>query len=390
MRDSWAVMSIADLAFVGSGSRPPDRDGPVPVMGANGQIGWAPAPNFGPGYLVGRVGAAGMVNAVLDRCWASDNALTVEPRSNICEARFLGHLLRFLRPEQLATKNAQPLVTQTNLCRLASAVPMALPEQRRIAEILDTLDETIRQTEQVIAKLQQARQGLLHDLLTRGIDEHGELRDPERHPEQFQDSPLGRIPRAWEVTALELLAEAPICYGIVQAGPFVGGGPEVLMIRDLTGDFRSGLHRTSPIIEAQYARSRVVPGDVVVSVKGSAGRAAVIPDHFRGNISRDLARIRFFREVVHAGFARHYFFSPSGQVRLGMAVVGTTRAEISIHALKRLSIPVPPRVEQQAIAKMLSEAEVAEGVEQAQLTKLRLLKHGLMDDLLTGRVRTAP
>ena len=70
-----------------------------------------------------------------------------------------------------------------------------LPEQRRIAEILDTLDEAIRKTEQVIAKLQQMKQGLLHDLLTRGIDEHGELRDPERHPEQFKDSPLGRIPR---------------------------------------------------------------------------------------------------------------------------------------------------------------------------------------------------
>jgi type I restriction enzyme S subunit len=77
-----------------------------------------------------------------------------------------------------------------------------LPEQRRIAEILDTLDEAIRKTEQVIAKLQQMKQGLLHDLLTRGIDEHGELRDPERHPEQFKDSPLGRIPRGWEVVPL--------------------------------------------------------------------------------------------------------------------------------------------------------------------------------------------
>jgi len=82
-----------------------------------------------------------------------------------------------------------------------------LPEQRRIAEILDTLDEAIRKTEQVIAKLQQMKQGLLHDLLTRGIDENGELRDPERHPEQFKDSPLGRIPRGWEVRRLADAAE---------------------------------------------------------------------------------------------------------------------------------------------------------------------------------------
>ena len=68
----------------------------------------------------------------------------------------------------------------------------------RIAEVLDTLDEAIRRTELVIAKLEQIKQGLLHDLLTRGIDDNGELRDPDRHPEQVKDSPLGRIPRAWQ------------------------------------------------------------------------------------------------------------------------------------------------------------------------------------------------
>src|SRR5690606_33484545 len=78
-----------------------------------------------------------------------------------------------------------------------------LPEQRRIAAILDTLDEAIRQTEALIAKLKQIKRGLLHDLLTRGIDDNGELRDPERHPEQFRDSPLGRVPRGWMVSRLE-------------------------------------------------------------------------------------------------------------------------------------------------------------------------------------------
>ena len=60
------------------------------------------------------------------------------------------------------------------------------------------MDEAIAKTEAVIAKLKQVRAGLLHDLLTRGLDEHGQLRDPIAHPEQFQDSPLGRIPREWD------------------------------------------------------------------------------------------------------------------------------------------------------------------------------------------------
>ena len=72
-------------------------------------------------------------------------------------------------------------------------------EQTRIAAVLDTVDEAIAKTEAVIAKLKQVRAGLFHDLLTRGLDEHGQLRDPVAHPEHFQDSPLGRIPKEWEV-----------------------------------------------------------------------------------------------------------------------------------------------------------------------------------------------
>ena len=72
-----------------------------------------------------------------------------------------------------------------------------LPEQIRITAVLDTVDEAIAKTEAVIAKLKQVRVGLLHDLLTRGLDEHGHFRDPVAHPEQFQDSPLGEIPTNW-------------------------------------------------------------------------------------------------------------------------------------------------------------------------------------------------
>ena len=89
------------------------------------------------------------------------------------------------------------------------AVPLfPKPEQARIAEVLDTVDEAIHSTEQVIAKLDQVKRGLLHDLLTRGIDDNGEIRDPVRHPEQFKDSPLGRIPKAWEILAVSKLLSA--------------------------------------------------------------------------------------------------------------------------------------------------------------------------------------
>ena len=126
--------------------------------------------------------------------------------------------------DQRTTAMAESQVNFANSTLLSSplCVP-SLPEQRRIAEILDTLDEAIRRTEQIIAKLKQIKQGLLHDLLTRGIDENGELRDPERHPEQFKDSPLGRFRRSGMVRHLE---RADTCiYGTSVTSDSIRTGP---------------------------------------------------------------------------------------------------------------------------------------------------------------------
>ena len=80
-------------------------------------------------------------------------------------------------------------------------------EQRRIAVVLDTVDEAITETNALIMKLKQVRAGLLHGLLTCGLDEHDQLRDPIAHSEQFQDSHLGRIPKGWEVMRLGSCAQ---------------------------------------------------------------------------------------------------------------------------------------------------------------------------------------
>jgi len=269
------------------------------------------------------------------------------------------------------------------------SVPWPMPEERkRIAAILEAVDETIAKTEAVIAKLKQVRAGLLHDLLTRGLNEHGQLRDPLAHPEQFQDSPLGRIPLEWEVQSLESVTDpsTPICYGIVQAMEFVPDGVPVLTIRDLLGDYSTGLHRTARNIDANYARSRVRPDDVLISVKGTIGRVAVVPQHFQGNISRDLARVRP-NNRVRARFLVHLLRSPRGQRILEQAQVGTTRAELSIAPLKRLSFAFPLPTEQERIAMVLDEHDALIRSHEHEFERLGQLKSGLMTDLLTGRVR---
>ena len=90
-------------------------------------------------------------------------------------------------------------------------VPAKTAEQSKIAEVLSAVDRAIEQTEALIAKQQRIKTGLMQDLLTRGIDEHGNLRSEQTH--KFKDSPLGRIPMEWESASLAVFVPSAE-YGI--------------------------------------------------------------------------------------------------------------------------------------------------------------------------------
>lgn len=349
--------------------------------------------------LVTKAGPRGRVAVVVH--------VTSEPQNLIVSGKMIGLRLRsdVVLPQVLAgalnlsgpqkyiqartTGMAESQVNFANTVLLETEICIPpLIEQTHITAILDTVDAAIAQTEAVIAKHKHIRAGLLHDLLTRGLDEHGQLRDPVARLEQFQDSNLGLIPREWEVLTLEQLTDpqAPICYGIVQVHDYVADGVFVLAIRDILGDYMTGLHKTAASIDANYARSRVHPGDVLISIKGTIGRVGLVPPHYVGNISRDLARVRPGKRVVPE-FLMHVLRSPLGQKTLERAQVGTTRAELSIAPLKRLKFALPPVSEQQLIAEILNGQDDLIGRYERERGKLCQLKSGLMTDLLTGHVR---
>src|SRR5665811_2073853 len=139
--------------------------------------------------------------------YCSTDILVLAPKADIVPS-FAAHLLRselvFREATATAIGTRMPRTSWSGLKDLHVFVPHRR-EQRRIADILDTLDDAIRKTEEIIAKLQQVKQGLLYDLLTWGIDENGELRDPERDPEQFKETVLGRVPKEWRVVPLDEL-----------------------------------------------------------------------------------------------------------------------------------------------------------------------------------------
>lgn len=249
-----------------------------------------------------------------------------------------------------------------------------LPEQRKIAEVLDTIDDAIRKTEEVIAKLKKVKQGLLHDLLTRGIDENGELRDPERNPEQFKDSPLGRIPKAWEVQRVK-----DICN--LGRGRVISHG----YLADYPGPY--------PVYSSQSKNDGVF---------GTIGTYDFEGPHVTWTTDGAYAGTVFFRDGRFNCTNVCGVLKPTGSgldmAFLALALQPATSRHVSRvgndklmnNVMCDIRVPVPPCLEQEAIAEAERAATARERAGWRELEKLRVTKQALMEDLLTGRVRVTP
>ena len=278
---------------------------------------------------------------------------------------------------------------------LSIPVPLApAVEQSRIAAILDTVDTTIRQTEAIIEKLKQVKQGLLHDLLTRGIDANGELRPRQSEaPHLYKESALGWIPNTWTVLPLKSYTSSDITYGIVQAGPHIDGGVPYIRTGDMSGDqlVRGSLLCTSRRIADGYARSEVHAGDIVMAIRATVGKVLPVPDELDGaNLTQGTARLAPNKRtdpVFLLWAIRHQ----RAQDSIQSEIKGTTFAEITLAALREVPLAVPADLEEQrAVGARVGACESRAWHERKVLEKLRALKTGLMDDLLTGRVRVTP
>jgi len=316
------------------------------------------------------------------------------------DPHFYYHLSALLKPELLRRASGTTFMEISGREFGSIEVPLpTLPEQRRIAEILDTLDETILRTEQLIAKLQQIRQGLIHDLLTRGIDDNGELRDPERHPGQFDEHlVLGRIPREWGVDGLEAFGAPDRPF--IKTGPFgsslkgehwVERGVPVITIGALgEGEFlhQELLHVSSSTADRLSAYA-VRPGDLVFSRVADVGRSVVVQDAQDGWIMS--SNLMWIAVDSTRALPDYLWLNLSGnhairaQVRRSVNAGGREVANGTV--LRSLRFAWPDIAEQRRIVRVVASHHERWHQEFEFLAKLRHMKAGLMDDLLTGRVR---
>ena len=261
-----------------------------------------------------------------------------------------------------------------------------LPEQRSIAAVLNSIDDAIKPTDEVIAATEQLRDSLLHEVLTRGV--------PGWHNE-WKDVPgLGTIPVDWEVVRLGDEA-THVGSGVTPRGGksvYVGSG--IAFLRSQNVHFH-GLELDDvvfipPEIDNAMVRSRVQPNDVLLNITGaSIGRCTVAPEDIGpANVNQHVCIIRTTK-WLNPRFVWKWLTTPRSQQEIDDIQTGQSRQGLNYQQVRQLTIAIPPRTEQDSMVEILNGVDGTLAQLHRESEGLQTLKDSTADALLSGRVRIA-
>lgn len=264
-------------------------------------------------------------------------------------------------------------------------------EQTQIATILSKIDEAITQTEQLIAKYTRIKTGLMQDLLTKGIDENGNIRSEETH--EFKDSPLGRIPKEWEWS---IIGDA--CYVTKLAGyeftkymEYRDDG-EVIALRALNIKneklILDDVQRISQKVSDFLVRSKLNKGDILITYIGAyIGDIVQIQESNKYHLAPNIAKIVAGKKI-NSDFLENILRSEKVQAYFKSLITTTANPSLTMGQIRKSYILFPNDIdEQNRISLKIKTMKNSINALSMDLKKYQSLKLGLMQDLLSGKVR---
>ena len=272
------------------------------------------------------------------------------------------------------------------------AIPSSKKEQQRIANALSDVDTLIANLEKIIAKKKNIKQGAMQQLLT------GKKRLPGFAPAKptYKQTELGKIPTDWEyVSILDILTSSKdgIKIGpfgsqlkkeyLMSSGTYKVFGQENIYSHNFVDCYRF----LSKERFNQLKSCELKEGDFIISTMGTIGKCDVVPTNAGvGIMDSHLVRLRL-GNCCDANFFKHFFQSYLIQNQISALSVGGIMNGLSTSIIKRLLVLRINKNEQTAIANVLSDMDTEISALETKLAKYRQLKTGMMQQLLTGKIR---
>ncbi|MFV7784199.1 restriction endonuclease subunit S [Shewanella marisflavi] len=283
--------------------------------------------------------------------------------------------------DSLVVGSNYPAINSTDVKNLEVLTPTPA-EQQKIAKILNSVDDVIEKTQAQIDKLKDLKMGMMQELLTRGVGVDG-----KPHTE-FKDSPVGRIPKAWDVKPIIQVLESVIDYR-GKSPPKSDSGIPLLTAKNIRKGFINVEPREFiPLNEFDNWMVRGIPshGDVFITTEAPLGNVARVPN-YKFAIGQRVLALCPKQRLIDTDFLLFAMQSDNFVKQLELQSTGSTVAGIKQSTFKNILLPVPTIEEQKILAKYLvSIINKYEAVE-SKLIKLKNTKKALMQDLLTGKVR---
>jgi type I restriction enzyme S subunit len=338
--------------------------------------------------LIALYGAtAGKVGFLRIEACCNQAVLAVNSNNDKLTNQYIYHYLKSITPKllDLSQGSGQPNLSKKIIDNVRVPLP-PLPEQRKIASILSTLDEKINCIEERIQATAELKKGLMQQLLSKGIGHRA-----------FKKTKLGEIPKSWEV-------EICIDIGI----EFIDGdrGENYPKSHEFLSEgyclFLSAKNVTSngfKFADCQFItkekdkvlrKGKLKLNDIVITTRGSVGHIALydsaIP-YGQVRLNSGMVIMRDSNFLFNKIYLYQLLKSPIVTKQLELITSGSAQPQLTIKGLKRLRLPIPSIIEQQKIASILSAVDEKLETLKNKKAQHQELKKGLMQQLLTGKMR---
>ncbi|WP_185902468.1 restriction endonuclease subunit S [Bacillus cereus] len=369
--NQWQIRCLEEVVDILDGMRKPikkeDRvTGEIPYYGATGIIDWVKDYIFDePLILVGEDGenlrsrVLPMAFKIQGKAWVNNHAHVLRPYKNV-DIDYLTYYLDSISYEDYITGSAQPKLNQKQLRKVKVLLPH-LREQQKVASILSSVDEAIEKTTAIIEQTEEVKKGLMQQLLTKGIGHT-----------KFKKTEIGEIPQSWILVKVEEVCD--ILNGlrkpIKKADRVLGDIPYY----GATGviDWVNDYIFNEPLVlvgeDGENIRSRVLPMAFKIEGKSWVNNHAHV---LRPKASIDIDYLELYLEFID--YEKY--------------ITGSAQPKINQQVLRKIKVALPQMEEQKVLSRSINAIASKLQKEREKLLQLQDIKKGLMQSLLTGKVR---
>jgi type I restriction enzyme S subunit len=383
----WNLKLIEEVAQIHDSKRIPlsekersGRKGQYPYCGANGIIDYIDDYIFDGEYVLlaedgGSYGKFDNTAYVMNgKFWVNNHAHVMQAFKGKTMNYFLKYTLDFLDLNRYIVGTTRKKLNQEQMRKISFLSP-TINEQKRIVKVLSCVDLVIQKTDEVIAKTERLKKGLMQKLLTEGIGH-----------KEFKETEMGKIPESWRIVKL---GEAFDIYDCKHRTPkYAKKGIPIVRPRDV----KAGLLNLEVCLETSPEdyydlTSKYAPkeGDIIFTRNASFGIACYVGTAEKFSIGQDVVVITTDNQSNK--FLFYLLNSDLMAQQIQKYSSGSTFKRINLHLIRKLKFALPPKTEQERIAVILTAIDSKLEIENTEKRGLQKIKQGLMDLLLTGKVR---